>query len=63
MPLTRAFHETVQDCVKADSAFRVGLYEEAVQCMRDRELTTAGILAREFINPTDDASAFDNREA
>jgi DNA-binding phage protein len=52
MPLTKDFQETVKARADRDPAFRIGLYQEAVQAMLDGDFATGRVLVRDFINAT-----------
>ena len=52
MPLTRAFKDTVKARAERDSAFRVGLLEEALEALVSNDLETGKILLRDYVNAT-----------
>lgn len=52
MVLTRDFKETVKARVDRDPAFRLGLYQEAVQAIVEGDFGTGRVLLRDFINAT-----------
>lgn len=52
MALTRSFRQTVATRARHDAAFRVALFEEAIQAMLDGEIADAKSLLRDCINAT-----------
>ena len=43
MPLTNDFKETIREQAQTDAAFRQSLLLEAVECLLNGDLTTAGL--------------------
>lgn len=52
MALTRAFKDTVKARAERDSAFRVGLLQEALEALTSDDLETGKILLRDYVNAT-----------
>jgi DNA-binding phage protein len=52
MALIRDFRETVKARAESDPAFRLALYQEAVQSVLEGDLATAKLLLRDYINAT-----------
>ena len=52
MALTREFKQTVQARAERDRAFRLGLFEEAIECFLNDEIETGKILLRDYVNAT-----------
>jgi DNA-binding phage protein len=52
MPLTRDFRDTVKARAARDSAFRVGLLQEAVDSFLDGDVETGKVLLRDYVNAT-----------
>ena len=52
MALTRDFKETVKARAERDSAFRVGLLQEALEAFISDDLETGKILLRDYVNAT-----------
>ena len=52
MALTRDFRDTVKARAERDEAFRLGLYQEAMQAIVEGDFGTARVLLRDFINAT-----------
>jgi len=52
MALTRSFKDTVQARVARDPAFRLALFQEAVQTMIDGDMDSARLVLRDYINAT-----------
>jgi hypothetical protein len=52
MALTRDFKKTVLERAQHDSAFRIGLLTEAVECLLNNEPDVAKTLLRDYVNAT-----------
>lgn len=52
MPLSRNFKETIKARAERDTAFRVGLLEEALSAFIDGDLETGKLLLRDYVNAT-----------
>ena len=52
MVLTRDFKETIQARAKRDSAFRRGLFQEAIEAFLSNDTETGKLLLRDYVNAT-----------
>ena len=52
MPLTHSYRDTLHERIQRDPAFRVALFQEAMQVLMDGELGTARSVLRDYINAT-----------
>jgi DNA-binding phage protein len=52
MALTRSFKDTIKACADRDPAFRVGLFQEAIDAMLSDDLKTGKLLLRDYVNAT-----------
>lgn len=52
MPLTRNFKETVKARADRDPAFRIGLFQEALDAFLEGDIETGKIVLRDYVNAT-----------
>ena len=52
MPLTRNFRETVKARADRDPAFRIGLFQEALDAFLEGDIETGKIVLRDYVNAT-----------
>tara|TARA_R110000824_G_scaffold209_7_gene981 strand:- start:6175 stop:6492 length:318 start_codon:yes stop_codon:yes gene_type:complete len=52
MVLTRSFKDTVKARADRDPAFRIGLFQEAINAFMDGDVETGKIVLRDFVNAT-----------
>jgi DNA-binding phage protein len=52
MVLTRSFRDTVKARADRDPAFRIGLFQEAVNAFMDGDTETGKIILRDYVNAT-----------
>jgi DNA-binding phage protein len=52
MALTRDFKDTIQARAQRDSAFRHGLFEEAIEAFLSNDTETGKLLLRDYVNAT-----------
>lgn len=52
MPLTRNFKETVKVRTDRDPAFRIGLFQEALDAFLEGDVETGKIVLRDYVNAT-----------
>lgn len=52
MPLTREFKDTIKARAERDPAFRVALFEEAIEAFLNADLETGKVLLRDYVNAT-----------
>jgi hypothetical protein len=52
MPLTHDFKETIRARAQRDSAFRLALLRESVECILNGDLETGKLVLRDYVNAT-----------
>tara|TARA_R110000772_G_scaffold60328_22_gene136294 strand:+ start:1303 stop:1620 length:318 start_codon:yes stop_codon:yes gene_type:complete len=52
MALTRSFKDTVKARADRDPAFRIGLFQEAMNAFMDGDVETGKIVLRDYVNAT-----------
>lgn len=52
MVLTRSFKDTVKARADSDPAFRIGLFQEAINAFMDGDVETGKIVLRDYVNAT-----------
>jgi DNA-binding phage protein len=52
MALTRSFQTTIKARAERDPAFRIGLFQEAIEAFLNDDLATGKILLRDYVNAT-----------
>jgi hypothetical protein len=52
MPLTHDFKETIRARARRDSAFRLALLRESVECILNGDLETGKLVLRDYVNAT-----------